>query len=350
MNRGSIQDVDLLIVDDDSTIREIIIGNLSEKFPHLRCREASTGNEALILINERVPDVILLDLRMPGLNGFALTRLVRNRDHTKRVPIIAVTALSDKGSVRKAVESGATDYCVKPIDFEQLSRKIERILTQVLKKTEIETRNRSSPRRRISSHLGAIMPVYYPERDGVWIDSPHEIEEGDPLIFNGSHLFRALRVYVENPFWWSRVDQCHFEDDVYRVKLLFENLPDGYEDQIKVLNRSVDRFRRNFVQGQENLHLEFPSQIQDISGEGVRLVGSLPMQVGSEIDLNLSQLVKELSFLTPDCRVRAAVRWTEREGADYSTGLHFTQIDDDLRTQLMKWCLKAPGPGRWGRN
>src|SRR3989304_171656 len=138
MNRGSIQGVDLLIVDDDASIREIIIGNLSEKFPNLRCREANTGNGALPLINERVPDVILLDLRMPGLNGFALTRLVRNRDHTKRVPIIAVTALSDKSSVRKAVESGATDYCVKPIDFEQLSRKIERILMEVLKKTEVQ--------------------------------------------------------------------------------------------------------------------------------------------------------------------------------------------------------------------
>ena len=94
-----------------------------------------------------------------------------------------------------------------------------------------------------------------------------------------------------------------------------------------------------------------PATVHQLKREaGAQKSSSLPMQVGSEIDLNLSYLVKNLSFLTPDNRARAIVKWTKQQGPNHSTGLHFTRIDEDLRTQLMKWCLRSPGAGGWRGN
>jgi len=331
--------LDLLIVDDDPFAREIIRGNLAERFPRTRFREADSGNSALSSINERIPDLVLLDLRMPGLNGFALIRLLRNRDRTRSLPVIAISGLRDSASVRKAAEAGATDYCAKPIDFELLGKKIERIVREVLKRDYLETRRRNTPRKEIVAPITAAMPICYPERDGVWVDSPLEIPQGEPLLFDGHSLFDALRLGIEDPLRWTRVEHCHDEDNGFRIKLLFEDVPDDYEDQIRLLNRSKERFRRYIGQKSSDLHVDFPCEVRNLSGEGLLLAGSLPWKTGAEATLNVGNLLRDLSLVAASPEIRAIVRWTKQEGPVHFAGMRFVDLDDDLQGQLMAWCL-----------
>jgi len=341
MNQQADSGVETLVIDDDPGIREIIRGNLLEKFPAMRFREAENGNAALILINERVPDLILADLRMPGLNGFALIRLLRNRDRTRHIPIIAISGLSDSGSVRKAVEAGANDYCLKPINFAQLAKKIETALARWSKRTDLTTRQRSVPRRTLLAAASALMPIRYPEREGLWIDSPLDIGEGEPLLFNGHQFFRSLRVPVDNPYLWGRVERCHPEEGLFRMKVLFEDVPGEYEEQLRILNRSRDRFRRDFAPGPEGLHLELPCEIRDLSGEGLKVVGSLPWKIGSTVHLSLKEIIHNLSFQSSESRLRAVIRWSEQQGPHHVAGVQFADVDEDLRRQIMGWCLET---------
>lgn len=340
MERSIGSRLEVLVVDDEPSIREIVIGNLHERFPNFSFRQAENGNIALSLINERVPDLILIDLRMPGLNGFTLIRLLRGRDRTRHVPIVAVSGLNDRVSVQKALEAGASDYCLKPIDFELLGAKIYRICTSYLGRQDVKTRQRSSPRRRIIAPTSAVLPVYYPEKEGVWVCSSMELSEGDPVLFNGARFFRALRVEADDPLLWSRVEYCRPEENAYQVKLLFESQPESYVEQLEILNKSRQRFRRYFGGGIEPIHLEAPCEIRDLSGEGLRLVGCLPFKVGSKIELDLQTILNQINLSTWNPRVAARIQWCETQGDQRVAGVRFEGIDQDLRQEMMVWCLR----------
>ena len=78
--------------------------------------EASTGQEALQVARTQRPDLILMDLQLPGLDGFAVTRLLRADPATAEIPVVAVTAYAMRGDREKALEAGCTGYITKPID------------------------------------------------------------------------------------------------------------------------------------------------------------------------------------------------------------------------------------------
>jgi CheY-like chemotaxis protein len=339
MEGPSSRSLDLLIVDDDFFVREVIKGNLAERFPTFLFREADSGNAALTLVNEKAPDIVLVDLRMPGLNGFALIRLLHKRDRTRHIPIVAISGLRDSASIRKAVEAGVTDYCAKPIDFEQLGAKIDRIVKNVLKRTDVTSRQRNAPRKTAVGSISVVLPVCYPERDGVWINSPLEMEEGDPIMFYGKKFFRALRLDLDNPFAWSRVEHCHREEDLFRVKLLFEEIPEDYQKQLAILNRSNERMRRYVGQASASVTLDFPCEVKDLSGEGLRMIGTLPWREGVEVNLDISDVIETLSIAASDPVIRACIRWSETDGPNRIAGVHFVDLEDELRRQLMAWCL-----------
>jgi DNA-binding response OmpR family regulator len=90
--------------------------------------QATGGAEALRLAAEQRPDLILLDVVMPNLDGLETCRLLRGMAATKSTPIIMVTTRGDEETVQKAYACGATDFTTKPIDARTLISKIERHL------------------------------------------------------------------------------------------------------------------------------------------------------------------------------------------------------------------------------
>jgi len=116
------QPVILLVDDDPACIHEM--GGMLSKFALVRV--ALSGQEALDIIQSGMarPDLILLDILMPDMDGYETCRRIRNLDSAKEIPIIFITSLVSAHNEIKALESGALDFITKPVQIPFLMRKI----------------------------------------------------------------------------------------------------------------------------------------------------------------------------------------------------------------------------------
>lgn len=104
----------LLLVDDSSESLTLMVALLGRDY---RVKVAKSGAQALELLgSEQLPDLILLDVVMPGMDGHEVCRALKAKDRTKGIPIIFLTSLNDAGSEAKGFEAGASDYIAKPFD------------------------------------------------------------------------------------------------------------------------------------------------------------------------------------------------------------------------------------------
>ena len=104
----------VLVVDDDPLTRLMASEALREG--GLTTMEAEDGQQALSLFDATLPDLVLLDVMMPGLSGFEVCQQLRARHSGALVPIIMLTGLDDGDSVQRAFDVGATDFISKPIN------------------------------------------------------------------------------------------------------------------------------------------------------------------------------------------------------------------------------------------
>lgn len=115
----------ILIVDDSPSARETLVALLEGQGYQLFT--AASGTEALQLAANYQPDVILLDVMMPGMDGFEVSRRLRSTPELAEVPIIILTALDDHESLLRGIEAGADDFFRKPIDRKELLARVHTI-------------------------------------------------------------------------------------------------------------------------------------------------------------------------------------------------------------------------------
>ena len=117
----------ILVVDDFADAR-LTLKHLLEARAY-RVLEATNGEEAVELVQRRCPDLILMDLNMPKMDGLEAAKKIRLSNETcQHVPIIAITAYDTYGMKEAALEAGCDDYIVRPLDFEQLDRVLSRYI------------------------------------------------------------------------------------------------------------------------------------------------------------------------------------------------------------------------------
>lgn len=116
-------DKKILIVDDSPTARDLITGVLQHE--GFKILTASNGEEALMKAQNESPDLILLDVVMPGQNGFQVCRKLKSSDCTKDIKIILVTSKSQKSDRFWGLKQGADDYLVKPFEKSDLLKCID---------------------------------------------------------------------------------------------------------------------------------------------------------------------------------------------------------------------------------
>ncbi len=92
--------------------------------------EAIDANDALSVLKTAHPDLILMDINMPDMDGYTLTAKIRSMPGFERVPILALTANVMRGDKEKTLEAGCDGYIQKPIDIDQLTREIEKFLAR----------------------------------------------------------------------------------------------------------------------------------------------------------------------------------------------------------------------------
>lgn len=115
----------VLVVDDDDQIRTLVARALAGRHEVI---EASDARSALAVLAERTPDLIVCDVMLPKVNGFALVREIRSHDLGKRVPVVFLTAKSSPMDVVEGINAGARAYVTKPFQLGAFVQRIDRIL------------------------------------------------------------------------------------------------------------------------------------------------------------------------------------------------------------------------------
>lgn len=114
----------ILIIDDEKNILLTLdIFLKKEKFKVLM---ATNGIDGIKIAQEEIPDLILLDIILPGMNGYLVCEALKETATTKDIPIIFISAKSQDKDIKKAFEVGATDYIIKPFTYKQISKIINK--------------------------------------------------------------------------------------------------------------------------------------------------------------------------------------------------------------------------------
>jgi CheY-like chemotaxis protein len=118
-----------ILVVDDHPVNLKLACDVMEQEGYLVDR-AGSAEAALECIGRRIPDLILMDLGMPGMDGLSLTRLLRSREETRDIPVVALTAFAMKRDEERALEAGCDAYISKPIDTRRLPLQLSLILAK----------------------------------------------------------------------------------------------------------------------------------------------------------------------------------------------------------------------------
>jgi signal transduction histidine kinase len=128
----------ILIVDDEPTARETVVAMLEGENYDLQL--AKDGLQALKVLENIQPDLILLDIMLPGMDGFEVCRRIRATPRLAEVPVVMLTALDDRDSLLRGIESGADDFLSKPADGRELKARVRTITRLNRYRTLIEQR------------------------------------------------------------------------------------------------------------------------------------------------------------------------------------------------------------------
>lgn len=112
----------VLVVDDEPTARSMLRLILVRAGYYVR--EAKDGYEALEAVKREMPDLMILDIMMPGIDGFAVCEALRNEDKSADLPIIMLSARADAESINRGLSVGATEYLTKPVTPDELTRHV----------------------------------------------------------------------------------------------------------------------------------------------------------------------------------------------------------------------------------
>jgi two-component system phosphate regulon response regulator PhoB len=172
----------VLVVEDEPAQREVLAYNLEAE--GFRVAAAESGDEALMLVAEERPDLILLDWMLPGVSGIEVCRRLKSRGETKAVPVIMISARSEEVDRVRGLETGADDYVTKPYSV-----------------VELMARVRGQMRRTRPASQGEVL-----EYDDITLDSEtHRVNRGGRPVKLGPTEFRLLTTFMEKPGRvWSR--------------------------------------------------------------------------------------------------------------------------------------------------
>ncbi|ASM72348.1 MULTISPECIES: phosphate regulon transcriptional regulator PhoB [Roseobacteraceae] len=172
----------VLLVEDEAAQREVLAYNLSAE--GFEVVSADNGEDAIMLIGEAPPDIIVLDWMMPHLSGIEVCRRLKVRPETRDIPVIMLSARSEEVDKVRGLETGADDYVVKPYSMVELMARVRTQLRRVRPAT-----------------VG--VPLHY---EDIMLDAEsHRVTRGEVELKLGPTEFRLLSTFMEKPGRvWSR--------------------------------------------------------------------------------------------------------------------------------------------------
>ena len=119
----------ILVVEDEDSLATLLQYNLDKE--GYRVAVAGDGEEALLMIDERLPDLVVLDWMLPKVSGVEVCRRLRSRSETRNLPIIMLTARGEESDRVRGLDTGADDYIVKPFSMTELTARIRAVLRRI---------------------------------------------------------------------------------------------------------------------------------------------------------------------------------------------------------------------------
>ncbi|HEX8233000.1 MAG TPA: phosphate regulon transcriptional regulator PhoB [Caulobacteraceae bacterium] len=119
----------ILVVEDEDALATLLEYNLDKE--GYRVRLAGDGEEALLLVAEETPDLVILDWMLPKVSGIEVCRRLRARAETRNLPVIMLTARAEESDRIRGLDTGADDYLVKPFSVSELSARIRAVLRRI---------------------------------------------------------------------------------------------------------------------------------------------------------------------------------------------------------------------------
>ena len=220
----------ILVVEDEPAIQELIAYNLKQA-GHQTLR-ADSAEQALNLVSNALPDLVLLDWMLPGLSGLEFARRLRADKRTRTVPIIMLTARSDETDKLAGLETGADDYITKPFSPRELTARIKAVL-----------------RRRAPEMTDDLVAM-----GGLQLDpASHRVTGNGQLVELGPTEFRLLHFLMTHP---------------ERVHSRTQLLDQVWGDHVFVEERTVDVHIRRLRKALEPSELD--RLVQTVRGTGYR--------------------------------------------------------------------------------
>ena len=124
-----LSDCIILVVDDTEANVDILVDSLGDDYDVM---VAMDGEEALEMVAEERPDLILLDIMMPGMDGFKVCEQLKSHPSTCDIPIIFLTGKTDPADQDRGMQLGAMDYIFKPFDIPDVQERVKKHLTQIV--------------------------------------------------------------------------------------------------------------------------------------------------------------------------------------------------------------------------
>lgn len=230
----------ILIVDDEASIREMI--KVALELVGFKCIEAASAIEAMPLIVDERPDLILLDWMMPEVSGIELLRRLRREQVTQEIPVILLTAKAEEQNTVQALDAGADDYVTKPFSARELTSRIK----SVLRRTEGMSENE-------------LIVV-----NGLSLDPiGHRVYVNDKPLVIGPTEFKLLKFFMS-----------HQERAYTRGQLLDQ----VWGSNVYIEERTVDvhiRRLRKALSSSQSGKLDIGDYIQTVRGTGYRFSATL---------------------------------------------------------------------------
>jgi phosphate regulon transcriptional regulator PhoB len=168
----------ILVVEDEPDIRKLVNYNLAQE--RFRVLEAEDGEQGLKMVQREKPDLVILDLMLPGLSGMELCKILRERSETERLPVLMLTAKAGEADRVVGLEMGADDYLTKPFSPRELVARVRAVL------------------RRVEGAKQTDLPAY--DKGGLKIDfTTYEVFAHAKSVKLTLKEFELLRFLVQNP-------------------------------------------------------------------------------------------------------------------------------------------------------
>jgi two-component system OmpR family response regulator len=130
--QGTKRQRSVLVVDDEPNIREIVRRLLQDLDEDLHVEEACDGYEAGIKVGSLQPDLVIMDVMMPRVDGISLCRSIRENPKTREIKVLAITAFPEQDNVKKMYDAGADLCLIKPLQFEHFRLEVIRLLNEAV--------------------------------------------------------------------------------------------------------------------------------------------------------------------------------------------------------------------------